>query len=204
VGHKDRGEPKLVVQLAAGAAQLIARHRIERAERLVHQQEIALSRQRARNADALLLAAGKLRRQSIRIMRGQADPFERGSHIDRRRTGNAAGNQDILGHVHMREQADILEDIADRPPQPDRILIDDAAAFDQDPPLVRRVEAVDHPQQGRLAGSRCADQRHEAAGCNRQRQGIDGRNPIVTTGYLFEDQSGALIPRLRPNRQARR
>lgn len=39
-----------------------ARHRIERAEGLIHQQHFRVGRQRARHADALLLPAGKLMR----------------------------------------------------------------------------------------------------------------------------------------------
>ena len=42
------------------ALQAFARLRVERAERLVHQQHFRIDRERARNADALLHAAGEL------------------------------------------------------------------------------------------------------------------------------------------------
>ncbi len=47
-----------------------ARHRVERAEWLVEQQKLRIGRQRARHADALALAAGKLARIAIEKLRG--------------------------------------------------------------------------------------------------------------------------------------
>ena len=50
---------------------LEARHRIERAERLVEQQQRRIGRQRARHAHALPLAAGKLARIALRELLGR-------------------------------------------------------------------------------------------------------------------------------------
>ena len=50
---------------ADGAAQLLADLGVERAEGLVEQQHLGLVRQRARDRDALLLAAGELGRQAL-------------------------------------------------------------------------------------------------------------------------------------------
>ena len=41
-------------------AHLVARQRVERRERLVHQQDVGIEQQRARDRDALLHAAGQL------------------------------------------------------------------------------------------------------------------------------------------------
>ena len=47
----------------------LARLRVERAERLVHQQHLGIDRERARDADALLHAAGELVRAAIERIR---------------------------------------------------------------------------------------------------------------------------------------
>ena len=60
----------LVVQPAQPAAQLLAHLRVERAERLVEQQHLRLDRERARERDALALAA----RELVRVAVG--DPVE--------------------------------------------------------------------------------------------------------------------------------
>ena len=54
------------MQPAQPAAQLAAHARVERAERLVEQQHARLHRERARERDALALAAGELRRHAPR------------------------------------------------------------------------------------------------------------------------------------------
>ena len=56
---------QLVVQLAQPAAQFLAHLGVERAERFVEQQHARLDRQRARQGDALALAAGQLRRIAV-------------------------------------------------------------------------------------------------------------------------------------------
>ncbi len=134
--NEDGGEADLVVKLAHRAPEHVARDRIERAERLVQQQQFALARQRARDADALLLAAGKLRGQAIGEIGRQTDAFERGADVDRSAAGKPGDDADILGHGQMREQADILEDIADAAAKLDRIDMRDVLSVDQDPPRV--------------------------------------------------------------------
>ena len=53
----------------------LARLRVERAERLVHQQHLGVDRERARDADALLHAAGELVRAAVeRVL--EADEIE--------------------------------------------------------------------------------------------------------------------------------
>ena len=58
----------LVLQRAAG-------ERVERGERLVHQHDLRLDRERARDADALLHAAGKLRRP-LALGAGETDEVD--------------------------------------------------------------------------------------------------------------------------------
>jgi hypothetical protein len=61
VGDEDAGDVQLVVQAAQPAAQFLAHLGVERAEGLVEQQHLGLHRQRARQGNALALAARELR-----------------------------------------------------------------------------------------------------------------------------------------------
>ena len=65
VGDEHAGEVNLVVQPAQPATQLLPDLGVERAERLVEQQHLRLDRERARQRDALALAAGQLRRIAV-------------------------------------------------------------------------------------------------------------------------------------------
>ena len=56
VGDEDRGQAKLVVDLAQGVAQFVADLGVERAERFVQQQDARLAGKGAGQRDALSLA----------------------------------------------------------------------------------------------------------------------------------------------------
>jgi hypothetical protein len=62
---KMRGHVQVVVQAAQPAAQFLAHLGVERAEGFVEQQHARLHRQRARQGDALALAARQLRRIAV-------------------------------------------------------------------------------------------------------------------------------------------
>jgi hypothetical protein len=62
---KIAGDVQFVVQPAQPAAQFLAHLGVERAERLVEQQHARFDRQRARQCDALALAARQLRRKAV-------------------------------------------------------------------------------------------------------------------------------------------
>ena len=64
----DEGHAELPVQLLQLDLHVLAQLLVERAERLVHQHQLRLEHQRARQRHALLLAAGELRRQRARAM----------------------------------------------------------------------------------------------------------------------------------------
>ena len=65
--------PQRRLQPLEFGVQLGLRDRIERAERLVHQQQLRIGRQRARQADALTLATGQLIGPSIAVGRRDRD-----------------------------------------------------------------------------------------------------------------------------------
>ena len=54
----------------------VARDRVERAERLVHQHQRRVDGERAGEADALALPAGELRREALAVVGLEADELE--------------------------------------------------------------------------------------------------------------------------------
>ena len=72
----DDGERQALLQVADLLAHLPAQPRVEVRQRLVEQQHAGLEHQRARDGDALLLAARELRRQT-RVEALEADGGER-------------------------------------------------------------------------------------------------------------------------------
>jgi len=69
MGDHHRGQPQPGVQGAVVVAERVAGERIERAERLVHQDDFWAGRKRACDADALALAAGQFVRKAIAVLR---------------------------------------------------------------------------------------------------------------------------------------
>ena len=151
MGHEhDRG-----ARLGADAQELglhaLARHLVERAERLVHEQQPRLLGERARDRDALLHAAGEL----VGVVRrevGESDELEQ--------LGDRARAQRTPTPCSLERQLDVRRDGAPR--QQARLLEGDAVLL-VDPRLLRglaehadvargrRVEVGDQAQQRRLA-----------------------------------------------------
>ena len=76
MGDEDRREAEPLLQVAQFAPHLHAQLGVEVRQRLVEKQDLRLDRDGARERDALLLAAGELRRAAVRKI-GEADQFER-------------------------------------------------------------------------------------------------------------------------------
>ena len=90
--------------------------RVERARRLVEEHQRRLHGQRARDRDALLLAAGELARVDVALV-GEPDPREQPSAARRLRLRQSAHADrrldDVLERGHVREEVEALEDEAD-------------------------------------------------------------------------------------------
>ena len=117
---------ELAVQLAAG-------DRIERAERLVHQQNRRIGRERARHADALALAARQLLAAGARrSRRRQADELQQ--LVDPRRDPRLVPAEqprhdgDVVANGQVRKEADLLEHVADAAPEIERVPLRDRRA----------------------------------------------------------------------------
>ena len=164
------------MERANRGAELVARDRIERAERFIEQQQSRRGGKRAGNADPLALPAGQ------RIGHPRSERLRQIDQIEQ--FGNAGlscllarqsqTDCDVLGDGHVREQADVLKDIAD--PAAQRVGGSRRHRLRADPhhAFARFDQAVDHLQQRRFARTRRADQRHETATGNRYRNSVNG------------------------------
>ena len=129
VAHLDRlvdvvgDEHDRLADLALEAQELVleplAVDRVDRAERLVHQHQRRVGRQRARHADALALAARELRRGSGRGSRAGSRLTSSSSSSTRARMRSfdqpsRRGTVAMLSRDRqVREQADLLDRVAD-------------------------------------------------------------------------------------------
>ena len=93
--------------------QQVARHRVERAERLVHQQHVGVLRQRPRERDALAHAAGELVRPLVAEARRGCTSSSSSSALGRRSAlptpASFSGELDVAARREPREQRGLLE-----------------------------------------------------------------------------------------------
>ena len=156
--HQHRG-----AGLADDAHQLVlqrgARERVERAERLVEQQHLGLDRERARDADALLHAAGDLVRIPVLGVR-QPDEIQRivGAPFQVVLEDAFDGQIDISKAGQPGQQRVVLEHHAAVGPGAVDVL-----AGEQHRARGRLEQARDQVEQRALAAARVADQRDELA-----------------------------------------
>jgi hypothetical protein len=182
--------------------QALAGDRVDRAERLVHQQQRRVGGQRARDADALLLAAGELRGIAVAHLERQPDELEQ--LVDALADAllvpaeHARQRGDVVGDRAVREQADVLDRVADVAPQlVDRAVVD-AAAVDQD----LAVGDLDHPvhqaHRGGLAAAGGADEHADLTGVHREAEVLDRRLLLarVALGHVpeLERRGGLGLP----------
>ena len=158
VRHIDHGLAGLLPDARQLGLQDRAVLRVERRERLVHQQHRGIGHEGARDRAALAHAAGKLVRIVVAEFR-EPDELERAfdPHGDLARR-NAARHQpeaDIRLHVHPGEQPALLEH--------HRVLTAKPPASTVIVPPDLRVEAGKDAQQGGLAAAARADDADELA-----------------------------------------
>ena len=154
VRHIDDGDAEHLVDLLQLDLHMLAQLLVERAERLVHQNEGRLEDERAGERDALLLAARELGRLAILELlqphhfEGARDAWSDlglGDLSHRKREG------DIVRHAHMREQRVVLEHHADIAFVGRQAV--DRFAVERDHALARPFEARQHVQGRGLAGT---------------------------------------------------
>ena len=192
VGHEDDRRPGLLPDPQDLRVHPFAGHLVERPERLVHQQDRGLERQRAGDRDALLHAARKLPRVVL-----AKSPSSTSSSISARSpaTRSSAEPHDL------ERQLDVL---LDRPPvEQDRRLEDHPVvavpagplgrlAVDDDLAAGRLGQVADDAQQRRLAAAGRADQRDELARRDRQVDALERRRDrLVAAGEDLVDAGEA-------------
>ena len=155
------------------ALQCVAGDRIDRGERLVHQQQLGVGGERASDADALLLAARELMRIFAAIGFGVEpkhleqldDPV---AHPRRGPFQEARDGGDIVRHRPMRKEPNGLDGIADPAAQRFGRQVPDLLAADPDRARIDRDQPIDHPQCRRFAAPGGAQQHAEFTGGNGQ------------------------------------
>ena len=178
----DGGKAKLGLQGAEFQLQPIARDRVERAEGLVHQQEVGPAGQGAGKTDALALAAGNLAGIAVRIVGGwQLDQVQHlvgaGADIRRWPAQQARHDGDILAHGEMGEQAVALHHPADLPAQRHRVEPGDIAPLIHDRTARSLLQAVDQFQHGGLAAAGFAGQGQQFAALDPEGEAAHGLHP---------------------------
>ena len=167
--HQDRLEVRIrrVPEPHDLAAQVLGGERIDLAERLVHAQDLRRDRERARDADALLHAAGQLAR--IRVLEpGEPDQVHDVLDLRASRRGVEAPRAqrlaDVVGDGEPRVQREALEHDRDSRVEPDERRA--AVAHDT---RVRSDQPGEHAHERRLAAARRPEQREDLVLADRDR-----------------------------------
>ena len=126
VGDEDDGLAQATLQAAELVLELATGDRVERPEGLVHEDEVRVGGQGPGDPHALALPAAELVRHQAREasgiepdrLQGRPGPvLAHGSRLPRESRHEAHVGQD----VQVRHQPHVLDDVADRPPQRDRV-----------------------------------------------------------------------------------
>ena len=168
--HHDR-LPELLLQLAQQRrAIVLGVLRVEVAGGLVGDDELGVGDDRARDRDALLLAARELAREWSRAVREPDDAQRRRgalAPLGLREVGEQQRQLDVLARGEHRDQVEELEDEAHvaRAQGGELVLgeVVQALARPRPPRRRRPVEAREEVEERRLARARRAHQRDEAA-----------------------------------------
>ncbi len=191
VRHEQEGDAEPVLDLLELALDLPAQLEVERAQRLVEQQQLWPVDDGPRQRHALLLAAGKLGRQTL-TEAGEADELQslaralRCLVLWRALPARPIGH--VLRHAHMWEEGVVLEHRVERAPigrQPRHIL-----AREPDRAGLRRQEAGDAAQQRGLAAARWSQQSDELALLDGEVDRREGRLSAEMLGQAVNGEDG--------------
>ena len=184
---------------ASSASSLRAGDLVERAERLVHEEEIGLGDERARDRHAHLHAARELARIARRERR-EPDELERrrdravrGGPVDPR---EVEGQPDVRGDPRPRHQRCLLEHHREMlRGLPHRL---EPLAPPAQPPRGRGVEAGGEAKERGLAAARRPEQRHELVAADREvdrgERARAARVSLLDRGEL-DDRRAFRVPR---------
>src|SRR5581483_1991656 len=184
VGDEDVGEAELALQVLQQVEDLRLHGDVERGHRLVADDQLRVDRERARDADALALAAGELVREPVEVLGVQADDLEQlldaalalglgtdAVDVERLRDDRA----DALPRVQRRVR--ILEDhhhLAPHRPHLRTVEVRDVAALEDDLAAGRLEEPGDAARHRRLAAARFTHDTERLARLEREVDAVDG------------------------------
>jgi hypothetical protein len=148
--------------------------RVEVRQRLVHQERPRLADDGAAHRDALALAAGELRRTPVEQLlepEHARDLLDAPPDVGLRGSPHLQPVAEVLAHAHVRVERVALEDHRDVPLA--RSEVGDVAAVDHDAAGRRLLEPGDQAQERGLAAPRWADEDHELARLDFERDVVD-------------------------------
>ena len=162
VRDEERGPARLAPDPVQLGLHLLARQRVERAERLVEQHDLRLGREHPRDLAALLHAARELVGARVGEV-GKADARELGVGrrvpLPLRDATHAEAEGDVVADAEPRVEVRVLED-----DPAVRARSAHGPAVDGDGARGGRLEAGEQREERRLAAARRADDRDEFAG----------------------------------------
>jgi hypothetical protein len=175
--HRCHAEPPL--ELVDLRAHLHPQLRVEVREGLVHQERLRLADDRPPHRDPLPLATRERARLALQEL---LDLQDLGCALDAlldlrlRHLVQFQAEREVVVHRHVRIERIALEDHRDVAVAGGEV-VDDAVA-DPDLALGDLLQAGEHPQRGRLAAARRADDHHELAVLDLQLEIVDRLRPI--------------------------
>jgi hypothetical protein len=148
--------------------------RVDRPEWLVHQHQRRVRGKPPGHANALSLTAGQLSRITLGDLCVQPDQLDQlfDPRLDSRlipieEMGNGG---DVLLDGQVREEADLLDHVADLAPELVRLAFEDTSSPEQDLARGQRNHAVDEPHGSRLARARRTNKHTDLAGSDAEAQ----------------------------------
>jgi len=144
-------------------------------------------RERARNRDALLLAARKLAGQALVHALERDELQELGTPhppLGRPHPPNAERKLDVVGDAHVAEERVMLEDESDATVA--RRDSRDVAPVERNPPVIDLDETRDGAEQGALAAAARAEQDEFLVLLDLERDVVDDRMRLIPLGDLVE------------------
>ncbi len=183
----DRRHAEIALDAGDLRAHLHPQARVEVRQRLVHQEDPWLAHDRAAHRDALALAAGELAWLALQQV-GEAERLARAldaaADLRLRSAARTEAEGDVLEDRHVRIERVVLEDHRDVAPP--RVELVDRLVADRDLAGGDLLEAGDHPQGGRLAAAGGADEDHELAGFDLEREVVERRDAVVDLRHAVE------------------
>ena len=169
---------------------LRAERGIEVGERLVEEEDVGGTGNRAADGDALLLAAGKLLRLLVEMLGDAEDlrgPLHRRIDFGARPARHLQPEAHVLGDVHVRIEGVVLEDHGDA--AVGRLELGDVALVDDDPPGGDRLEPGNDAQKRGLAAARRSDHDDELAALDGEAHVADRAEAAVVLGDVVDGEA---------------